>query len=136
MAEYEDCFIFLLGKAYQRAHGLLKKKLLPFGLTPVQHLILTVLEDGALAPGEISERTVMDSATLSGVLDRMAEAGLVKKEENPEDRRSLRVSITAKAGKMMDDLAEQRKAVNEELTSVLSLEEKLLFKRMLKDLKG
>ena len=136
MAEYEDCFIFLLGKAYQRAHGLLKKKLLPFGLTPVQHLILTVLADGALAPGEISERTVMDSATLSGVLDRMAEAGLVKKEENPEDRRSLRASITAKAGKMMDDLAEQRKAVNEELTSVLSLEEKLLFKRMLKDIKG
>jgi DNA-binding MarR family transcriptional regulator len=136
MAEYEDCFVFLLGKAYQRAHGLLKKKLLPFGLTPVQNLILSVLADGALAPGEISERTVMDSATLSGVLDRMAEAGLVKKEENPEDRRSLRVSITAKAGKMINDLAEQRKAVNEELTSVLSLEEKLLFKRMLKDLKG
>jgi DNA-binding MarR family transcriptional regulator len=136
MAEYEECFVFLLGKAYQRAHGLLKKKLLPFGLTPVQHLILAVLGDGALAPGEISERTVMDSATLSGVLDRMADAGLVKKEENPEDRRSLRVSITPKARKMMDDLAEQRKAVNEELTSVLSLEEKLLFKRMLKDLKG
>ena len=136
MAEYEDCFVFLLGKAYQRAHGLLKKKLLPFGLTPVQNLILSVLADGALAPGEISERTVMDSATLSGVLDRMAEAGLVKKEENPEDRRSLRVSITAKARKMMDDLAEQRKAVNEELTRVLSLEEKLLFKRMLKEIKG
>ncbi len=137
MAEYEDCFVFLLGKAYQRAHGLLKKKLLPFGLTPVQHLILAVLGDEeALSSAEISERTVMDSATLSGVLDRMSEAGLVKKEENPEDRRSLRVSITAKARKMMDGLAEQRKAVNEELTSVLSLEEKLLFKRMLKDIKG
>src|SRR4030043_2322285 len=104
MAEYEDCFVFLLGKAYQRGHGLLKKKLSPFGLTPVQHLILEVLGDEeALSPAEISERTVMDSATLSGVLDRMAEAGLVKKEENPEDRRSLRVSITAKAGTMIND---------------------------------
>src|SRR4030065_351682 len=111
MAEYEDCFVFLLGKAYQRAHGLLKKKLLPFGLTPVQHLILAVLGDGALAPGEISERTVMDSATLSGVLDRMAEAGLVKKEENPEDRRSIRASLTSKAKRMREDLAEQRKAI-------------------------
>ena len=137
MAEHEECFVFLLGKAYQKAHGLLKKKLLPFGLTPVQHLILAVLRDEeALSSQEISERTIMDSATLSGVLDRMAEAGLVKKEENPEDRRSLCVSITARARKMMDDLAEQRKAVNEELTSVLSLEEKLLFKRMLKDIKG
>ena len=137
MAEYEDCFVFLLGKAYQRAHGLLKKKLSPFGLTPVQHLTLAVLgEGGSLSPAEISERTVMDSATLSGVLDRMAEAGLIKKEENPEDRRSIRVSITAKARKMMDGLAEQRKAVNEELTSVLSIEEKLLLKRMLKEIKG
>jgi len=137
MAEYEDCFVFLLGKAYQRAHGLLKKKLLPFGLTPVQHLILAVLGDEeALSSVEISERTVMDSATLSGVLDRMAEAGLVRKEENPEDRRSIRVSLTARARKMMDDLAEQRKAVNEELTSVLSIEEKLLLKRMLKEIKG
>ncbi len=137
MAEYEDCFVFLLGKAYQRAHGLLKKKLFPFGLTPVQHLILAVLRDEeALSSAEISERTVMDSATLSGVLDRMSEAGLIKKVENPEDRRSIRVSISAKARKMMDDLADQRKAVNEELTSVLSIEEKLLLKRMLKEIKG
>jgi DNA-binding MarR family transcriptional regulator len=137
MAEYEDCFVFLLGKAYQKAHGLLKKKLNPFGLTPVQHLILTVLGDEeALSPAEISERTIMDSATLSGVLDRMADAGLIKKEENPGDRRSIRVSLTARARKMMDKLAEQRKAVNEELTSALSIEEKLLLKRMLKEIKG
>jgi len=137
MAEYEDCFVFLLAKAYQRAHGLFKKKLLPFGLTPVQHLILSVLADeGPLSPAEISERTVVDSATLSGVLDRMAEAGLIKKEENPEDRRSIRASITSKAKGMKEMLAEQRKAVNEELTRALSLEERLLLKRILKDLKG
>jgi len=105
MAEYEDCFVSLLAKAYQRAHGLLKKKLLPFGLTPVQHLILAVLADeGPLCPAEISERTVVDSATLSGVLDRMAEAGLIKREENPEDRRSIRVSITPKAKGMKEML--------------------------------
>ena len=34
MAEYEDCFVFLLGKAYQRAHGLLKKKLFTFRVDP------------------------------------------------------------------------------------------------------
>jgi hypothetical protein len=37
---------------------------------------------------------------------------------------------------MQEDLAEQRKAINEELTEKLSLEERLLLKRMLKDLKG
>ena len=137
MAQYEDCIIFLLAKAYQKALSAFKQRLAPFGITPVQHLILAVLsEKEFLSPAEISDQIAMDGATLSGVLERMTEAGLIKKEENPEDRRSIRVSLTAKAKRMREDLAEQRKAINEELTSRFSLEERLLLKRMLKDLKG
>ncbi len=137
MAQYEDCIIFLLAKAYQRVHSAFKMKLAPFGITPVQHLILAVLgEEDFLSPAEISDRVAMDGATLSGVLDRMAEAGLIKKEENPQDRRSIRVSLSLKARRMREELAEQRKSINEDLTAKFSLEEKLLLKRMLKDLKG
>jgi len=137
MPQYEDCLVFLLAKAYQKAHAAFKQKLAPYGITPVQHLILAVLaEEDFLSPAEISDRILMDGATLSGVLDRMAEAGLIKKEENPQDRRSLRISLTAKAKKMRADLAGQRKAINEELTAKLSLEEKILLKRLLKEIKG
>ena len=137
MPQYEDCIIFLLAKAYQKAHSAFKQKLAPFGITPVQHLILAALSEADfLSPAEISDWIAMDSATLSGVLDRMAEAGLIKKEGNPEDRRSIRVSLTPRAKRMRVDLAEQRKAINEELMAKLSLEERLLLKRMLKDLKG
>jgi DNA-binding MarR family transcriptional regulator len=66
----------------------------------------------------------------------MTEAGLIKKEENPQDRRSIRVSLSPKAKRMWEGLAEQRKSINEELTEKFSLEEKLLLKRMLKDLKA
>jgi DNA-binding MarR family transcriptional regulator len=136
VAQYEDCIVFLLAKAYQRAHSAFKQKLAPFGITPVQHLILAVLaEEEFLSPAEISDRIAMDGATLSGVLDRMTEAGLIKKEENPEDRRSIRVSLTPRAKRMREDLADQRRAINEELTSRFSLEERLLLKRLLKDLK-
>ena len=137
MAQYEDCIIYLLAKAYQKAHSAFKMKLAPFGITPVQHLILAVLaEEDFLSPAEISDRLAMDGATLSGVLDRMAEAGLIKKEGNPEDRRSIRVSLSPKAKRMREELAEQRKSINDDLTAKFSLEEKLLLKRMLKDLKG
>jgi DNA-binding MarR family transcriptional regulator len=137
VAQYEDCIVFLLAKAYQKAHSAFKQKLAPFGITPVQHLILVVLaEKDYVSPAEISDQIAMDAATLSGVLERMTEAGLIKKEENPEDRRSIRVSLTSRAKKMREDLAEQRKAINEELTARLSLEERLLLKRLLKDLKG
>ena len=137
VAQYEDCIVFLLAKAYQKAHSAFKQKLTPFGITPVQHLILAVLaEKEFVSPAEISDQIAMDGATLSGVLERMTEAGLIKKEENAEDRRSIRVSLTSRAKKMRVDLAEQRKAINEELTARLSLEERLLLKRLLKDLKG
>jgi len=137
VAQYEDCIVFLLAKAYQKAHSAFKQKLTPFGITPVQHLILAVLaEKEFVSPAEISDQIAMDGATLSGVLERMTEAGLIKKEENAEDRRSIRVSLTPRAKKMRVDLAEQRKAINEELTARLSLEERLLLKRLLKDLKG
>jgi DNA-binding MarR family transcriptional regulator len=66
----------------------------------------------------------------------MSEAGMIRKEGNPEDRRSLRVLLTPKAKKMREELAAQRKAINEEITGKLSMEEKLLLKRMLRDLKG
>lgn len=136
MPQYEDCLVFLLAKAYQKAHAAFKQKLAPFGITPVQHLIIAVLaEEDFLSPAEISERILMDGATLSGVLDRMAESGLIRKEENPQDRRSLRISLTVKAKKMCADLAAQRKIINEELTAKLTLEEKILLKRLLKDLK-
>ena len=137
MAQYEDCIVFLLAKAYQRALSAFKQKLAPFGITPVQQLILMVLgEEGSLSPAEISERIAMDSATLSGVLERMAEGGMIKREGNPGDRRSIRVSLTARARKMQEDLAGQRQAINEELTGKLTLEERLLLKRMLRDLKA
>ena len=97
-------------------------------------MILAVLEEEEfLSPGEIAERVAMDNATLSGVLDRMGEAGMIRKEGNPEDRRSIRVLLTAKAKKMSEELAAQRKAINEEMTGRLSMEEKLLLKRMLRD---
>jgi DNA-binding MarR family transcriptional regulator len=137
MPQHDDCIIFLLAKAYQKAHSVFKQKLAPLNLTPVQQLILGVLdEEEFLSPGEIAERLAMDNATLSGVLDRMGEAGMIRKEENPEDRRSIRVLLTAKAKKMREELAAQRKAINEEITGKLSMEEKLLLKRMLRDLKG
>ena len=79
MPQYEDCILFLLAKAYQKAHSSFKQKLAPFNITPVQQLVLAVLEEEEfLSPGEIAERVAMDNATLSGVLDRMGDAGLIR----------------------------------------------------------
>lgn len=136
MDSYEDCIIFLLAKAYQRAHAIHKDQLRPYGLTAVQHLILGTLsmQDGQSA-GEIGQKLVLDSATLSGTLDRMAENGWISKETDPSDRRMVRISLTPKAMELAPLLHAVRVGSNQEFMKNLSLEEKVLLKRLLKDLR-
>ncbi|MEW6263621.1 MAG: MarR family transcriptional regulator [Thermodesulfobacteriota bacterium] len=136
MTEVNDCIIFLLAKAYQKAHGVFKRRLLPYGLTPIQHLILEVLwaEEGQSA-SEIGRKLALDPATLSGVLDRLAEGEWIVKETDPEDKRVVRVFLGEK-GKDWElgaHLTRAREQANEEILSGFSLEEKVLLKRLLRD---
>jgi DNA-binding MarR family transcriptional regulator len=135
MKLYDDCIVFLLAKAYQKAHGDFKKRLHSYGLTPIQHLVLEALwdEDG-LSAGDIGKRLVFDGATLSGVLDRLSAGGWVIKQSDSEDKRMLRISLTRKSRDLKPKLAAVRNKTNEDLLARFSLEEKVLLKRLLRDI--
>jgi DNA-binding MarR family transcriptional regulator len=134
---YEDCILFLLAKAYQKAYGNFKKRLQPFGLTPSQNLVLMALFlEEKLSAGEIAKRLTLDNATLSGVLDRLAEAGWVIKGTADNDKRFLQISLTPKAMEIKDKLMRERDDANADILSDLRLEERWLLKRLLKDLKA
>ena len=130
-----DCTIFLLAKAYQKAHGDFKKRLRPFGLTNLQHLVLEALwyREGFTA-SELGKFLVLDKATLSGVLDRLSDAGWIEKRTDAEDRRVVHLFPTEKADAMKASLIELRKQANEDLLAAFSLEEQVLLKRFLRDL--
>jgi DNA-binding MarR family transcriptional regulator len=135
MKSFDDCILFLLAKAYQKAHGDFKKRLHSYGLTPIQHLVLEALwdEDG-LSVGDIGRRLVFDGATLSGVLDRLAAGGWVLKQSDTEDKRMLRISLTPKSKDLKPKLSAVRNETNKELLARFSLEEKVLLKRLLRDI--
>jgi len=44
--------------------------------------------------GEIVEKTLITKGTLTGVIDRLEQKGLVKREVPPDDRRSVIVKLT------------------------------------------
>ena len=130
--EETDCYIFLIAKAYQKAHRILQVRLKDFGLTNVQHLVLEALW---LFPGitgiELSRILNIDKATLSGIIDRLHKGGWIEKKEDINDRRILRLYASQKSLDIKDELIHIRKSANEELLSNFSLEEKILFKRFL-----
>lgn len=129
-----DCIVFFLAKAYQKAHGLFRDRLKPYGLTNMQHLVLEALwyQEGFTA-AELGKNLVLDKATMSGVIDRLTDGGWLERKSDPEDRRVQRLYPSARANEMKDELIGLRQTVNGELLSGFTAEERLLFKRFLMD---
>lgn len=132
--KYTECIAFLLAKANQKSQNFLKKKLQPYGLTAVQHLILeVVLEKEGLTPGEIGKKLISDNATISGVLERMEEGGWIVRAADPNDKRVSRIFMSDKVKEMKKHLLLERELANEELLKNYSDQEKDLLKKLLKD---
>ena len=135
MISYQDVILFILSKANQRVYAIFKAKLQSYGMTPMQGLVLHALyEEEGLSAGELGKRLALDSATLSGVLDRMAESGWIIKNVK-EDRRVLNIQLTDKARQCRDKFLEDTVKINQDILSKFNAEERLLFIRMLKDIR-
>ena len=135
MISYSDVILFILSKANQKVYGIFKMRLLPYGLTPMQALVLHALyEEENLSAGELGRRLALDSATLSGVLDRMTEGGWIIKNQK-EDRRVLNISLADKSRRCREKFLRETEELNQEMLSIFSTEERLLLVRMLKDLR-
>ena len=76
------------------------------GLTEQQWRVLrALLEQGAMEPREIVERCRISSPSLSGVLARMDEMGLVQRQRPDHDQRRVIVQATAAARKIAAAIA-------------------------------
>ena len=85
----------ILGRTFQ-------DRLEPFGLTTFHWVVLCCLwEEDALATSRIGERLQQVGGTLTGVLDRMEERGVVRRERDANDRRIWRIWLT-EAGKELE----------------------------------
>ena len=97
-------------------HGA-RHRLAPLGLTPGQGRALSVLEraGGPLRMAVLADtlRVVPRSAT--GVVEGLADAGLVRRETDPADRRSVLVSLTGAGRGRLEELAQARRQTAEEL---------------------
>lgn len=84
--------------------------------TDLECLGMVALKDG-LTAGEIARSSGLTTGAITGVIDRLERAGLVRREADPQDRRKVHVRVTPKArsadavpydsfGKAMDRLVE------------------------------
>ena len=82
------------------------------GVTEQQwRIVRALLERGPMEPRQIGEVCRISSPSLAGVLSRMDDLGLVKRERLANDQRRVKVSLTAKARGLAGRLAPQIEAV-------------------------
>ena len=110
---------FALYAASRSVTGLYRPLLEPLGLTYPQYLVMLVLwESAALSVGEVGDRLLLDSGTLTPLLKRLEAAGLVKRQRDPDDERRVIVDLTV-AGRRLKAKA---RAVPEALACRLLIE--------------
>nr|WP_298935659.1 MarR family transcriptional regulator [uncultured Dyadobacter sp.] len=88
------------------------------GLTYPQYLVLmTLWETDCVTVSVLSKRLYLQSNTLTPLLKRMQEMGLVNRDRSRQDERSVIISLTAK-GK---ELEEQAPKIRDQLTDSIDM---------------
>ncbi|GAB7038861.1 MULTISPECIES: MarR family winged helix-turn-helix transcriptional regulator [Catenuloplanes] len=86
---------FALSVASRTVVGVYRPLLEPMGLTHPQYLVMLALwQSSPLSVKELSRLLLLDPGTLSPLLKRLEAGGLVRRERDPHDERSLAVTLT------------------------------------------
>lgn len=63
---------------------------------PQLHCLLTLYEVGPLPPSQIAKYIMVKSSTVTGIIDRLENKGLVRRTRNSPDRRVINIELTDK----------------------------------------
>jgi DNA-binding MarR family transcriptional regulator len=87
----------------------------------------------ALSPGALMDSMMITSGTVTNRIDQLEKAGLVSREPNPEDRRSMIVALTPQGLKLIDAAVTAHVENQHRILSPLSPEERLALNTLLSD---
>ena len=112
-----------------RAHN---KALKPLGVSAVQAQILgTLWSEGAMTIGDLMASQALGSSTLTGALDRMEKAGLLRRLPVPGDRRAFQLEPADWPAKKKQQLLETVLSTDEKLFGGLTAAERRELSRLL-----
>ncbi len=132
----KDCIFFQFAKAYQLSSRFLSRKVSELNLTSVQAMALGFLaEEDQISSSELGKRTELDSATLTGILDRLEAAGCIERKSNPDDRRSIHIHLTLKGKALGQEATRVLMEANAEFLQVLTDDQQRELKNLISTLR-
>ncbi len=124
MDRIEDCISFLVGKAAQQVSRRARDVLAPYGITPVQYAVLHALwEQDGRSGAELGVRLAIDSATTTGVIDRLEAAGLINRRPDNHDRRIHRAVLSERGRALQPALDSAMDKLNADIAADMGPDE-------------
>lgn len=104
-----------------------------YGLTFPQYIALTILERsrGECRMGPLAAAALQSAASMTGIVDRLLERGLVRRERHPQDRRSVVVQLTERGRGLLDEVKESRRQRELSLLAAVSAEDRQQLRHIL-----
>lgn len=123
---------FLAGQVAALFRARFEEDMRAHRLHPRQFLLMLVLRDeGTMSQQAVGQRLGMDRTTTMQAALALAEAGLVDREDDPDDRRVYRLALTAEGRRLVATLEGRIKRVETELLAPLGSKERDAFARHL-----
>ncbi|MEU7716896.1 MarR family winged helix-turn-helix transcriptional regulator [Streptomyces tibetensis] len=109
-----------------------------FGISRGEFDVLATLrrsgEPYTLSPRQLSATLMLTTGGMTGRLDKLERAGLLRRSPDPHDRRGLRVTLTDKGLGVVDEAVAAGLAVQTEALSALDAERAALLAGLLREL--
>ncbi|MEO0993781.1 MAG: MarR family transcriptional regulator [Pseudomonadota bacterium] len=122
----DDQVGFLMRQANQRHLAIFARMIPEF--TPTQFAALAKLAElGSVSQNDLGRQTAMDSATMKGVIDRLARRGLVATRPDPSDLRRLLIALTEEGRAAYEAQVDAAHAITAETLMPLSPTERGQF---------
>ena len=124
----------LLGHAARRLRRGSVAHLAPLGLTMAQARVLRVVGHGPRRMADIAAALDVVPRTVTPMVDDLEAAGLVSRQADPGDRRSVLVEPTAEGRRLLERLARARRATAQQVFGALSTTERRQLQALLEQL--
>jgi DNA-binding MarR family transcriptional regulator len=122
----------------RRLHRMLDETLAEFGLTDGEWKVLTHLQlDGPphrKSVGQLGKWADLSSGAMTNRIDRLEEAGFVKRGPDPDDRRGVLVELTDAGRRAWEESVSAQAAKESLVTAALTFDEKKQLNALLRRL--
>jgi DNA-binding MarR family transcriptional regulator len=123
---------YALVRAFREVNRASSRALAAYGLSAEQaHILVALWTEGPMKVGELQRLLSLGSGTLTGALDRMDKAKLVRRVPDPTDGRVFRVEPVAFTPAQRRAIQRTLEAMEEDVLSTLTERERRELLRML-----